>query len=196
MAMTSPDPRREPPGGAKASKPVPKIDWGAVLAEHDRWLRTVVCARLGEPQAVDEVMQEVSLAAVAQRAPLADPGKVAPWLYRLAVTQSLLYRRKQGRRRKLTDRYAQRYRPTEADTRQRDPLGWLLAEERRNQVRTAVTRLPKRDAEILLLKYTEDWSYRQLAEHLGISQSAVEARLHRARKRLRAQLAALETVEA
>jgi DNA-directed RNA polymerase specialized sigma24 family protein len=43
------------------------IDWSAKLAEHDRWLRTMVLARLGERQAVDDVMQEVALAAVAQR---------------------------------------------------------------------------------------------------------------------------------
>ena len=191
MAMTQPNPRPQPAGRIAA----PSIDWQAVLARHDRWLRTVVSARLGEPQAVDEVMQEVCLAAVAQRSPLADPEKVAPWLYRLAVMQSLLYRRKQGRRRKLTDRYAQRLRPSEQDTRQLDPLGWLLAEERRAQVRVAMARLPRREAEILLLKYTEDWSYRQLAEHLGVSESAVEARLHRARKRLRAELTALNVIE-
>ena len=69
------------------------------------------------------------MAAVAQRSPLSDRSKVAPWLYRLAVTQALLYRRKQGRRRKLTERYARRYRPTERDSRELDPLGWLLAEE-------------------------------------------------------------------
>ncbi|MEK6215322.1 MAG: sigma-70 family RNA polymerase sigma factor, partial [Vibrio fluvialis] len=153
-----------------------KVDWQAALAEHDRWLRTVVRARLGEAAAVDDVMQEVSLAAVEQRSPLADPAKVAPWLFRLAVTQSLLYRRKQGRRRKLTDRYARRNRPTEQDNREPDPLGWLLADERRKLVRAAMSRLATRDAEILMLKYTEDWTYRQLAEHLGISTSAVEAR--------------------
>lgn len=191
MAMTQPKPRRQPQRRSQ-----PEIDWQAALAEHDRWLRTVVRARLGEPQAVDEVMQEISLAAVEGRSPLADPAKVAPWLYRLAVIQSLLYRRRQGRRRKLTDRYTQRHRPSERDCREMDPLDWLLAEERRDQVRTAVARLPRRDAEILLLKYTEDWSYRDLAEHLGISQSAVEARLHRARKRLRAELTALRVVEA
>jgi RNA polymerase sigma-70 factor (ECF subfamily) len=172
-----------------------KIDWQAALDEHGRWLRTVVSARLGEPQAVDEVMQEVSLAAVEQRSPLADPNKVAAWLYRLAVTQSLLYRRKMGRQRNLTDRYARRYRPAEQNCREPDPLGWLLAQERRQQVRTALARLHRRDTEILLLKYTEDWSYRELAEHMGISQSAVEARLHRARKRLRNELVALEVVE-
>jgi RNA polymerase sigma factor (sigma-70 family) len=190
MAMTQPPPRRQPHGRAE-----PKIDWQAALAEHDRWLRTVVRARLGEPQAVDDVMQEVSLAAVEGRAPLADPAKVAPWLYRLAVTQSLLYRRKQGRRRKLTDRYARRHRLSQQDGREPDPLQWLLAEERRDQVRSALARLSRRDAEILLLKYTEDWSYRDLADHLGISHSAVEARLHRARKRLRTELASLHVVE-
>jgi len=60
----------------------------------------------------------------------------------------------------------------------------------------AIKRLARRDAEILLLKYTEDWSYRDLAERLNISESAVEARLHRARQRLRSELAVLDVVEA
>ncbi len=172
----------------------PHVDWSEALAENDRWLRTVIYARVGERQAVDEVLQEVSLAAVRQQAPLQDPGKVAPWLYRTAVTQSLLYRRKAGRRRKLSDRYAEQTQPTEADTRQADPLGWLLADERRRLVRNALARLARRDREILLLKYTEDWSYRQLAEHLGISESAVQARLHRARGRMRNEMGGVENM--
>jgi RNA polymerase sigma factor (sigma-70 family) len=188
MAMTTPNPRQSSEAGIVGAD----IDWPNALAEHERWLRTVVGARLGEPQAVDDVMQEVALAAVRQRAPLADPTKVAPWLYQLAVRQSLLYRRKQGRRRKLVDRYAQRARPSEADHRQTDPLSWLLAEERGRKVREAMARLPKRDAEILLLKYNENWSYHALVEHLGISHSAVEARLHRARQRLRDELETLD----
>jgi RNA polymerase sigma factor (sigma-70 family) len=175
--------------------PPATIDWPKALAEHERWLRTVVVARLGEPQAVDEVMQEVALAVLRQRAPLADPARLAPWLYRLAATQALLYRRRRGRGRKLTDRYLKRFRPTEEDSRDPDPLSWLLADERRQAIRMALTRLSGRDAEILLLKYTEDWSYHELANHLGISHSAVETRLHRARARLRAELAALEVIE-
>ena len=49
-----------------------------------------------------------------------------------------------------------------------------------------------RDREILLLKYTENWNYGKIASHLGISHSAIEARLHRARGRLREQLVQLE----
>jgi len=173
----------------------PKIDWQAALAEHGRWLRTVVHARLGEPQAVEDVMQEISLAAVRQRAPLADASKIAPWLYRLAVTQSLLYRRKQGRRRKLTASYARQIKPEQESGREADPLRWLLADERRELVRKALARLPRRDAEILSLKYSENWSYRELAERLGVSPAAMQARLHRARQRLRSELAALEVTE-
>jgi len=146
-------------------------------------------ARLGEHQAVDEVMQEIALAAVAQRAPLADATKVAPWLYRLAVVQTLLYRRKRGRGRKLVDRYAERFRPGETDE-QADPLVWLLADERRRLVRDGLGQLPARDAEILLLKYSENWSYREIASRLGVRESAVEARLHRARAKLRGVLQA------
>jgi len=167
------------------------IDWQAVLAQHDRWLRTVVLARVGERAAVDEVMQEVALAAVRQKAPIEDRAKIGSWLYRVAVMQSLLYRRSRGRGRKLVQRYADRL-PGDSSQRTPDPLSYLVNDERRDLVRTAIGRLKHRDAEILLLKYTEDWSYQQLADHLGISCSAVEARLHRARARMRDELTALQ----
>jgi RNA polymerase sigma factor (sigma-70 family) len=165
------------------------IDWATALATHDRWLRTAVLARLGERQAVEEVMQNVALAAVAQRAPLAEPAKVASWLYRLAVTKVLLYRRECGRRHKLVGRYALSGHQADRNGHAPDPLDWLLLDERQKLVRAALRHLPGRDAEILLLKYTEDLSYRELAEHLGIAESAVESRLHRARHRLRLILA-------
>lgn len=170
------------------------IDWQSELLQHDRWLRTIVHARLGEPGAVDDVMQEVALAAVRQAAPIADYAKVAPWLYRLAVRQTLLHRRKMGRKRKLTQRYADRYQPTECDP-DRGPLEWLLSSERQKQIRLAIQQLRSADAEILLLKYTENWNYHQISDRLGISHSAVEARLHRARARLRKQLVTLNVVE-
>jgi RNA polymerase sigma-70 factor (ECF subfamily) len=62
-------------------------------------------------------------------------------------------------------------------------------------VRQALSRLPPRDADVLVLKYTEQWSYRDLAAHLGTTESAIEARLHRARQRLREQLTRLRLDE-
>jgi DNA-directed RNA polymerase specialized sigma24 family protein len=128
------------------------LDWGATLAVHERWLRRVVASRLGEPQAVDEVMQDVALAAVAQRSPLHNPARVAVWLYRLAVRHVLIYRRKAGRRRGLVDRYAARSGIGELDATP-SPLAWLVLDERQKLVQDALRRLPVRDAELLILKH-------------------------------------------
>ena len=163
------------------------IEWGAVLETHERSLRLVVLARLRDRHAVDEVMQEIALAAVAQKAPIHDRAKLGGWLRKLAVRQALMYRRRQGRRHRLFLRHADRVGELSGEN---DPLDWLVRDERSTIVRTALNRLPSRDAEILLLKYLEGWGYRELAERLNLSQSAVEARLHRARARLRNELAA------
>jgi len=172
------------------------IDLSAELRHHERWLRTVVLARSGDPQAVDEIMQEVALGMIKTADPPTSKDSTAPWLYRVAVRQSLLHRRQLGRRRRIEFRFAGIDRQTEGDSRELDPLAWLLADERRELIRTAVQRLHNKDAEVLLLKYTEEWSYRRIAEHLGIGEGAVESRLHRARKRLRRELATLSVIEA
>ena len=184
MPRDDPMPTRSGPGD--------HVDWPAELARHGRWLRTVALARVGDAAAADDVLQEVATTAVEKGHQLRDPASVAPWLYRLVVVAALQYRRRQGRRRKLIDRYAERFPPTDEDLREPDPLDWLLANERKRMVRQALGQLARRDAEMLLLKYTEDWSYRQLAEHLGLSLSAVEARLHRARQKMRQALHRLD----
>jgi RNA polymerase sigma-70 factor (ECF subfamily) len=171
------------------------MDWQIALAEHDCWLRTILAARLRDRDAVEECLQEVALAAVRQSAPILDESKAGAWLYRIALRQVLLYRRKLGRRRKLTARFVERLPPTEHDPDSPDPLAWLLADERKALLREALGRLAPRDAEILLLKYTQDGSYHEIAARLGVSHSAVETRLHRARARLRIELAALSPSE-
>ena len=163
------------------------VDWQRELSEHRRWLATVLRARGVEVHALDEVLQEVHIAAVKHADRLRDPAKVAPWLYRIAVTCALQYRRRMGRGKRLIERYA-----AEQSTQfEPDPLDWLLADEQRRIVREAIASLPPRDAELLLLKYTEDWSYRQLAEHIGVTVSSIESRLHRAREKMRQALARL-----
>lgn len=166
------------------------LDWPVLLLDHAPWLRRIVAARLRERQAVDEVMQELALAVVAQQAPLLHPGRVLGWLYRLAVRQALLHRRRCGRRRSLVDHYARRAATGEVDPSP-SPLGWLLHDERRTLIQEAMRRLPPRDADLLTLKYAEGLSVRELAANLGVSASAIEARLHRARGRLRHELAHL-----
>ena len=165
------------------------IDWGRCLAEHADWLQHVIRARTGESQAVDEVWQQVALAAVAQRSPLSDPAKVAPWLHRLAVVLSARYRRKQGRGRKALATIAAH--SALGGAAASDPIDLLLRSERHELTRQAMARLAPRDAEILLLKYGQRWSYRQIAQRLGITEKAVDSRMQRARDKLRNELTQL-----
>lgn len=163
-----------------------RLDWGDLLAQHEGWLRAVIMSRTGEPQAVDEVWQDVSLAAVEQRAPLVDPAKAPAWLYRLAVIRSIRHRRKQARHRKRLEHLASQSNGhgTTAD----DSFQWLLREESQQIVREALEKFSGKDVEILLLKYHQRWSYGRIAGVLGISESAVDARVFRARMRLRREL--------
>jgi RNA polymerase sigma factor (sigma-70 family) len=180
------------PTASRGTAGADSIDWPAELDRHRRWLRTVALARVGESAAADDVLQEVSMTALEKGNQLRDPTRVAGWLYRLVVVAALQYRRRQGRRRKLLDRYSARQPSVDGAAHEPDPLGWLLADERKEMVRQALEQLPPRDAEIMLLKYSEDWSYQQLAKHLGLSVSAVEARLHRARQKMRQALSKMD----
>ncbi len=147
----------------------------------------VIRTRLNEPQAVDDVMQEVALGVLKSKNRPTDPTKVAPWLYRVSVKQSLMYRRSAGRRRKLVSRVADQ-RPPATSTDGGDPLQWLLGKERQHSIRCAFEALLDLDRQILILKHAENWSYQQLADRLGVTLNTIEYRLLLARKRLRAEL--------
>lgn len=156
------------------------IDWTKELKQHEPWLRRVLRGRIGNRHEVDDLMQEIALAVVRQRALPDDPGRVAPWLYRLAVRQAINFHRKMGRKSNA--------KPTtelEVASRNVEPLDWMLQVEKSASIRVAMNQLADRDREILMLKYTEKWSYRELAQHLGIKTKTVEYRLAKARQRLR-----------
>lgn len=167
---------------------ISKIDWNTELRRNEAWLKTVIASRLGEPGAVDDVWQEVSMAAFLQKAPINDITKIAPWLYRTAVLQTLLYKRKMGRKRKTIDHFIDEVPQPESDVREPNPLDWMLQQERQDAVREALKRLPDRDRETIMMKYFHNWSYREMAEKMGTSVFAVQSLLHRAREKLRAAI--------
>jgi RNA polymerase sigma factor (sigma-70 family) len=167
------------------------LDWNRELNAHEGWLRKVILARTGEPQAVDDLFQQVALAAVEQRSPIADIRKLPAWLHRLAVVKAARYRRQQGRSRRVMNGFLRQQHIVErfnGNGDAADLLHWLMRKERHELLRQALERLAGRDAEILMLKYGERWSYKQIAEQLNITEKAVDRRLERARQRLRLQL--------
>jgi RNA polymerase sigma-70 factor (ECF subfamily) len=53
------------------------------------------------------------------------------------------------------------------------------------QLRTALGRVPSKQAEAFCLHCLEGWSYQEIAQQLAVSVDSVGVLLHRARKRLR-----------
>jgi RNA polymerase sigma-70 factor (ECF subfamily) len=161
----------------------PPIKWPQQLSQHRRWLLSVLRNRVSNPHAVEDLYQEVSLAVLRQTSRPTDPQKVAPWLYRLAVRQVINFHRRNGRQKRLQESI-RRQTPAVSATAP-DALDWLLRSEQHSRVNRALQQLRPQDREILVLKYTENWTYKQLARHLGASTNTIEYRLIRARKRLR-----------
>lgn len=171
-------------------EPSTDIDWEAALVQHRPWLRKVMRCRIGDGHEVDDLLQEIALAVFRQSnredsVLPKDPEKVAPWLYRLAVRQSINFHRRAGRK-----SAAQPVADLDSYDTNSEPLDWMLAEEERGAMQDALNRLRSQDREILTLKYTENWNYRQLAQHLGVKERTVEYRLMRARQNLRNLLSA------
>lgn len=175
-----------------------------IVAQH-RWLRTVIASRIGNVSAVDDLLQEVIMAAVAQQNQWSEINNFQAWLYRIAVRQTLLYRRQLGREKRRIGQISQQQLSQQQFSQQQvtngqinqsaSPLNWLLNNERQQSVRQAIQQLRPQDREILLLKYTENWSCRDLANHLGTQITTIETRLQRARNRLRKELARHDITE-
>lgn len=163
------------------------FDWEQELETHRGWLCAVIAAQSVEPDVVEDILQEVAAAAIEQRSPVREPDRLRGWLYRLAVIQSARHRRRRARQRRHEGKLAELQEHTNGHSTE-IPLVWLLSQERRELVQQALQRLLPDEAALLKAKYFENRSYRSLAEELGISEKAVDARLYRARTRLRGLL--------
>jgi len=165
------------------------IDWAAEFQRNQGWLRKILSCRIRDPAAVDDCLQEIAVAIVRQDNKPHDPEKIPAWLYQVAVRKAITFHRSNGRKSRLMDELARQFEARGDLSTGCSQLENLVRNESRQQLRQALQRLDPTDRELLLLKYTEHWTYQQLAERLGSSLASVEYRLVQAKKRLRLLLA-------
>lgn len=163
----------------------------ALYLENEAWLRTVVRSRVGESDAVDDIMQNIAVALVKQTDSLSEINRISAWLYQVAVKQVLMYRRTRGRRRNFEDRLSRDATPV-GPTEEIGPVERVMAAEQQQLVQQAIEQLDELDRQMLMLKYSEGWTYLQLAELLGVKEDTVEYRLMKARKQMRRILSTID----
>ena len=181
------------------------IDWPAALAEHRPWMEKVLQSRICDRHEVHDLLQEIALKVVQQAAGGIDkaeyenadsekpagrpasasglpsqPECIAPWLYCLTIRQAANFHRRRGRKSQ-----AHPVEQIETPATTADPLDRLVAAEQSDRLSQAVAKLAPMEREILTLKYTQNWTYQQLSDHLGVPVRSIEYRLLNARNHLR-----------
>ncbi len=165
--------------------------WVQTLSENESWLRKILRNRLENADEVDDVFQEVGLAVAKADLRPTDPAKAEAWLYQVAIRQVLQFRRKAGRYRKLIRGQQERVLPNEQSGT--DPMALILRTERSESIRKVMEQLSESDREILILKHAEKWTYKQLADRLGVSTNTIEHRLLKAKRQLQRLLIQLDS---
>jgi RNA polymerase sigma-70 factor (ECF subfamily) len=167
---------RETLGGSREA-------FGLLVVRYSRSVRALCLARLGTANDLDDLVQESFLRAYKGLARLKQQARFGAYLHRIARNICVDWLRRHRREPvPIEDEPVDLSIPSDgpADVR----------EERLEELRSLVGRLPLALREAVMLFYFEKRSYEQIAEFLDISAAAVNQRLHRARVSLRATMGA------
>jgi RNA polymerase sigma-70 factor (ECF subfamily) len=149
-----------------------------VYDRFDADLGAFVRSRVRDPDAADDVLQEIYLKIHSRVGTVKDDEKIAPWVFRVARNTVIDFYRSD--------------RPTEelgeVPEAPPDPEGEDLQLELSRSVRDMMEGLPPEHREALHLTEYEGLTQKELAHKLGISLSGAKSRVQRARTRLKAIL--------
>jgi RNA polymerase sigma-70 factor, ECF subfamily len=133
---------------------------------------------LGDSAQAEEAAQDVFLKLYGARANYEPRSRFSTFLYRIATNHCLNLRDRVERKLVDRDRAIEGQLPSEES----DQHGDLAHKQLRAALGLALDRLPARQRSALLLVHYEGLSYRETAEALEVSESAVKSLIHRARE--------------
>ena len=150
---------------------------------HAAGLGSYFLARTGDPELAEELTSRVFVLAVERIGQCRD--NPAGWLF--AVAQSVFSRRLRELRRPA---------PPARAPEQRDPGSAAEARELYSRLTEVIAELNEQQQQIVYLKYFQDMGNSEIAKSTGLTPVHVAVVLHRALKRLREMLDALDKDEA
>lgn len=168
---------------------------GGKASAYDRLVRQwaprvlAVCrARVGRPDAAEELAQEALYRSYKALPTLADPDKFGPWLCGIATRVCLDWLK--SKRRSTVQLSAMEDQANLESLPDPSPGAIDGAEHREDLQRlmTEVHKLPEKHREVLMLYYSHDCTYDDLAKMLEVSAATINARLTQARQMLREKL--------
>jgi RNA polymerase sigma-70 factor (ECF subfamily) len=131
---------------------------------------------VGDPHEADDLLQEVWFDVYRGVAKLADPGAFRAWLYQIARHRALRAVRK--RRLPLSSLEG-------VDLAREEGEDDDFSADDAERVHAALDRLAPEHREVLLLRFTEEMTYEDIARVTGCPSGTVRSRLHYAKRALR-----------
>jgi RNA polymerase sigma-70 factor (ECF subfamily) len=176
----------------------------SLVARHEPRVRRLAHRLLGwDAAAVDDIVQDVFLAALRHLDRLRGDASIETWLSAITLNRCRTHRRRQllrcgwrGKSRGREGDAGAAMKCAGAAMEPAAPAGGSPVDrasrvETSAAVRAAVHALGARDREVIVLFYLEELSVADIAKILDTSRGAVDVRLHRARRRLKENLTGL-----
>lgn len=155
-----------------------------MLVERHRRTVFIMAVQCGYDHSVaEDVAQEVFLKAYRSLENLSEPSAFPRWLYGIAHNVIADQGRKRGRRKELSG-LEQAPEPSEST----DASASLTFDETRRQVFRALDELNEDQRLVIMLRYIEGLSPREIAERLGEPRGTIRSRIHHALSYLQAAL--------
>lgn len=153
----------------------------AVVAQVLPYVAGLVRRLTAWPGDVDDLVQDVLVAALAARGAFRGDAKIETWITRIAVNRCRAHARKQWLRKRLFSAWAGRQRAATAPAADES----AETDQQAAVVREAIARLPNKSREAIVLCYLQTMTIADAADVVGVSRGTLEVRLSRARQQLR-----------
>lgn len=172
---------------------VPESDFEAIVRGHQEKVRNICYRFARNREDADDLAQEVFIQVHGSLGRFRREADLSTWIYRIAVNTSLSFLRRSKRRKRLAA-LRSLFGPEGREVvvpapRLEEPQHRLEEEERKRILAWAVDRLPEGQRTAITLDRYEGFDHQEIAAIMGLSVPAVEALLHRAKERLRKDLA-------
>ena len=166
--------------------PSPPDEVELLYREHHDHVFRAAYRVTGSAVDAEDVLQTVFLRLVRRKEKVDLSPSPGSYLHRAAVNASLDLLRSRTRSRSVSIEEIAFDAPHSSEP---SPETQLVDRELQNQIRRSIATLGPKAAEIVVLKYFEGHSNLEIAEMLGTSQMVIGVLLHRARTRLRKEIA-------
>lgn len=163
-----------------------------VVDKYQRYVLNTCYRFVNSEETAEDLAQEVFIQLFISIREFRGGAKLSTWIYRIAVTKSLDHLKKQRRKKRFAvikrlfgeDEMEEQI-PSYDDT---DPEKELDNKERLKILNMAMDKLPENQRIAFTLSKYDEMSYKEIADILGTTVSAVESLIHRAKSNLQKKL--------